>query len=183
MTIKFCFSCGQPMQRRIPPGDDRPRHICAACGNVHYQNPRLVVGCIPEWEDQILLCRRDIEPRRGFWTLPAGFLESGETVAAGARRETHEETRAEVELIQPYAMYNLTFVGQIYLFFRARLLDLNFQPTPESDAVELYAEKDIPWDALAFEVVRQTLQRYFADRSQGRFPFQIGSIAPPPNWR
>jgi ADP-ribose pyrophosphatase YjhB (NUDIX family) len=166
------------MQRRIPEGDDRPRHVCEACGTIHYQNPRLVVGCIPEWEDRILLCRRDIEPRRGFWTLPAGFLENGETVEAGACRETFEETAAHVELIQPYAMFNLAFVNQVYLFFRARLLDLNFRPTPESDALELFAESDVPWDALAFEVVKATLQRYFRDRPTGHFPFQIGSIAP-----
>jgi len=159
-----------------PPGDDRSRYYCEACGVVHYQNPLMVVGCIPEREDKILLCRRAIEPCYGKWTLPAGYLENGETVAQGAQREAMEEARARVEILSPYALYNICYVNQVYLIFRARLADDNFRAGSESLVVDLFAEEDIPWDEIAFRVIGETLKQYFADRRSGRFPFYVGDI-------
>ena len=140
----------------------------------------MVVGCIPEWEDKILMCRRAIAPQIGKWTLPAGYLESAESVAEGAKRETWEEARAKVEIIEPFALFNLTFVDQIYFLFRAKLLNLDFGPGPESQEVVLMSESEIPWDEIAFDVIRETLQRYFADRSNGTFRFQMGDIQAKP---
>ena len=142
--MNHCSQCGELVRRGIPPGDDRERFICPACGRIHYQNPRMVVGCIPRWENRTLLCRRAIEPCYGKWTLPAGYLENGETVAAGAGRETYEEARARVEIVSPYALYNICYVNQIYLIFRARLMDHNFEPGSESIEVKLFLEDEIP---------------------------------------
>jgi len=174
--MNFCSNCGQPVTQRTPPGDDRSRFLCESCGVVHYQNPKLVVGCIPEMEDQILLCRRAIEPCYGMWTLPAGYLENGETVAAGAKRETREEARARVEILAPYALYNICHVDQIYLLFRARLIDRRFQAGSESLEVKLFSENDIPWQEIAFRVITATLLQYLDDRRNGHFPFYIGNI-------
>jgi ADP-ribose pyrophosphatase YjhB (NUDIX family) len=136
----------------------------------------MVVGCIPEKDDRILLCRRAIEPCRGRWTLPAGYLENGETVAQGAVRETLEEAHARVEIIAPYALYNICYVNQIYLMFRARLVSDHFRPGAESLEVRLFGQDEIPWQQLAFPVMRQTLLHYFKDRPAGRFAFYIGDI-------
>jgi ADP-ribose pyrophosphatase YjhB (NUDIX family) len=136
----------------------------------------MVAGCIPELEDKILLCRRAIEPCYGKWTLPAGYLENGETVAAGARRETFEEAQARVEILAPYALYNICYVNQIYLMFRARLMDRHFRPGSESLEVRLFSEVEIPWDEIAFRVIEETLVQYFKDRRTGLFPFYIGNI-------
>ncbi len=176
MEMKYCSHCGQPLTHCTPPGDDRNRYCCMACGAVHYQNPVMVVGCIPEKDDRILLCRRAIEPRRGKWTLPAGYLENGETVAQGAARETLEEAHARVEIIAPYALYNICYVNQIYLMFRGRLINDHFRPGSESLEVRLFDEAEIPWKELAFPVMRQILLQYFKDRPAGRFPFYIGDI-------
>lgn len=124
--MNFCSQCGRPVALTIPSDDDRPRHVCPACGVIHYQNPKLVVGCIPEWKGRILMCRRDIEPRRGYWTLPAGFLENGETAADGARRETLEETGSRVADLTPYLMVDIVHIHQIYLMFRSRLVAPDF---------------------------------------------------------
>jgi len=155
--MNFCSHCGQPVTLRIPVGDTLPRHVCDACGTIHYQNPKIVTGCIPEWEDRLLLCRRAIEPRRGLWTLPAGFMENGETTAEGAARETLEEALARVEIDRLYALFNIPHINQVYLMFRARLLDLEFAPGPESLEVALFREDEIPWQELAFPVVQETL--------------------------
>jgi ADP-ribose pyrophosphatase YjhB (NUDIX family) len=176
MPLNFCSKCGGTIYKRIPEGDDRPRHVCASCGTVHYKNPKLVVGCIVEWQDKILMCRRAIAPKIGKWTLPAGYLESAESVAQGALRETWEEARAHVDIIEPYALFNLTFVDQIYFIFRAKLMNLDFSPGPESQAVDLMSQADIPWNEMAFEVIDEILQRYFKDKSKGRFNFQMGDI-------
>jgi ADP-ribose pyrophosphatase YjhB (NUDIX family) len=136
----------------------------------------MVVGCIPEMDNKILLCRRSIEPCYGKWTLPAGYLENGETVSAGARRETFEEARARVEILAPYALYNICYVNQIYLMFRARLIDNNFGPGSESLEVRLFSETEIPWDEIAFRVIEETLVQYLKDRPKGSFPFYIGNI-------
>ena len=174
--MNYCSNCSQPLTYHIPPGDDRYRYFCESCGTVHYQNPTMVVGCIPEIEDKILFCRRAIEPCYGKWTLPAGYLENDETVSAGARRETLEEACARVEILAPYALYNICYVNQIYLMFRARLVDQNFRPGSESLEVCLFSESEIPWDEIAFRVIENTLIQYFQDRPTGLFPFHIGNI-------
>jgi ADP-ribose pyrophosphatase YjhB (NUDIX family) len=174
--MKYCSNCSAPVDWVVPPGDDRPRFVCSACGTIHYQNPRVVVGCIPEWENRILFCRRSIEPRAGKWTLPAGFLENGETVAAGAARETLEEACARVVSLVPYALFNLAFVDQVYLMFRGRLATPDAAPGPESLDVGLLTEAEVPWDDLAFPVIRETLKLYFKDREEGRFVFHMGDI-------
>lgn len=174
--MNYCPHCAAPLKHIIPPDDDRPRFVCPSCSLIHYQNPRLVVGCIPIWRDQILLCLRDIEPRRGKWTLPAGYLENGETVTDGARRETTEETGAQLELLEPYLLFDIVHINQIYLMFRAQLSGPKFHPTRESIDVRLFAAEGIPWDDIAFPVIERTLRCYLADRDKGNFPFQIHPI-------
>lgn len=171
MNIKYCPMCGSIVSHEIPADDDRLRHVCHSCGNVQYENPKLVVGCIPEWEDRILFCRRDIEPRKGKWTLPAGFMENNETAAAGAVRETWEEARVRVRIVAPYRLYDLPFVNQVYFMFRAQMTSPEFQTTPESSEIRLLHEQDVPWDHIAFPVIRETLKSFFEDRKRGRFEF------------
>lgn len=168
--MKFCSSCGSAdLAFRVPPDDTLPRHVCAACGAIHYQNPKIVVGCVPTWDERVLLCRRAIEPRRGLWTLPAGFLENGETLQAGAMRETLEEANARVALGPLYALISLPQISQVYMMFRARLLDLDFGPGSESLEVELFDEAQVPWERIAFRTIARTLRRYFLDRRLGSF--------------
>ena len=174
--MKYCSQCGGKLIFTVPDDDDRQRHVCPSCGTIHYQNPKLVVGCIPVWEDHILMCRRDIEPRRGFWTLPAGFLENGETMADGARRETLEESGAAVADLRPYLMVDIPHISQIYLLFRARLQRPEYHPTRESSEVKLVAAADIPWEEIAFKVVEKTLHHFLRDRPSGRFDFRIDRI-------
>jgi ADP-ribose pyrophosphatase YjhB (NUDIX family) len=175
--MKFCSHCGSAdVELRIPPGDSLPRHVCAACGTIHYQNPKIVVGCLPVWESRVLLCKRAIEPRLGRWTLPAGFLENGETLQAGAMRETLEEANARVELLPLYALISLPQIGQVYMMFRARLLDLDFGPGPESLEVELFDEADIPWEEIAFRTIARTLRRFFLDRRLGGFGLHVSAL-------
>ena len=171
--IKFCTACGSPTKQRIPVDDDHKRAVCTSCGQVHYSNPKMVVGCIPEYKGKLLLAKRDIEPRKGKWTLPAGFLENGESVQEGALRETLEETRATARIIAPYRLFNIMFVDQIYFMFRAEMTSDTFGPTTESIEVRLFDEKDIPWDEIAFEVIKQTLKHYLEDRKTGQFPFKV----------
>ncbi len=176
-AIKFCSACGSPTEEKIPLDDDHARSVCTNCGQIHYINPKMVVGCIPELDGKILLCKRNIEPQKGKWTLPAGFLEDKESVQDGAMRETKEETRANVDLIGPYRMFNITFVSQIYFMFRAKLRSKDFGPTTESIDVRLFDEKDIPWEDIAFRVIKQTLEHYFEDRKNSEtYPFRIFDI-------
>lgn len=177
--MRFCSLCGSPVELRLPPDDTRTRHVCISCGEIHYQNPKLIVGAIPAWEDKILLCRRAIEPRHGLWTLPAGFMENGETTAEAAARETLEEANAQVSIGELYSLYNLPYINQVHLLFRARLLSPDFSPGVESMEVQLFAEQDIPWDQLAFRPVRFSLEHYFSDRRSGNFRFRIGDLPPP----
>ena len=175
--MKFCPECGAPVEVRIPPDDHRERHVCPVCGAIHYYNPKVIVGAIPEWEDgRILLCRRAIEPRHGLWTLPAGFMENGETTLEGAARETWEEAGARIEVGGLYTLYNLPHINQVYFMFRARLLDLDFEPGIESLETRLFTEAEIPWDEIAFRTVRATLEQYFSDRRAGSFDFHFGDI-------
>lgn len=176
--MKFCSNCGAVVALRVPPGDNLPRYVCDACSTIHYQNPKMVIGCIPEWEDQVLLCKRAIEPRYGLWTLPAGFMENSETVAQAAMRETLEEANARVELTDMYAVLSVPHVNQVHIFYRARLLDLDFGPGSESLEVKLYREADIPWRELAFRTISTTLQHYFDDRKAGTFRVHAGEILP-----
>jgi len=176
--MKYCSNCGHPVTLKVPPGDTLPRHVCEACNTIHYLNPRMVVGCIAEWEDRILLCRRAIEPRYGYWTVPAGFMENGETTQQGAARETLEEAHARVEVGPLYALYNIPHINQVYILFRARMLDLDFKPGTESLEVKLVTEAEIPWDELAFATVRNTLRHYYSDRRTGRYGTHTGTIEP-----
>jgi ADP-ribose pyrophosphatase YjhB (NUDIX family) len=165
--MNFCSHCGERVSLRTPEGDNVPRYICDACGTIHYQNPKMVVGCIVEWERRILLCRRAIEPRYGFWTAPAGFMERGETVEEGAAREVREEAMAQVEVGSLVAMVNVPHVDQVHLLYRARLVGGRFGAGDETLEAALYAEAEIPWDDLAFPSVRFGLERYFEDRAAG----------------
>ncbi|HEX5463468.1 MAG TPA: NUDIX hydrolase [Burkholderiales bacterium] len=174
--MNFCSNCGGHVSLRIPDGDNLPRYVCDACHTVHYQNPRMVVGCIPEWEDRILLCRRAIEPRYGLWTVPAGFMENGETTAQGAARETLEEANARVDVGQLYALYNIPHISQVYILFRAKLLNLDFHAGIETLELRLMEESEVPWDQIAFPTVRKTLTHYYADRRNGEFKFHMGTV-------
>jgi ADP-ribose pyrophosphatase YjhB (NUDIX family) len=178
--MNFCSTCGARVELRIPPGDNLPRHVCVSCGAIHYENPRIIVGCVPEWEGRVLLCRRAIEPRLGLWTVPAGFMENGETTSEGARRETLEEANARVEVGDLFALYNIPHISQVYMLFRARLLDLDFSAGAETLELKLCSELDIPWDEIAFATVRNTLTHYFNDMRKGAFGFHIGTIQPMP---
>lgn len=174
--MKFCSACGAAVEHRIPDGDTRARFVCGGCATIHYENPKVVAGCIPEWQDKVLLCRRAIEPRHGLWTLPAGFMENDETTIEAAARETLEEAQARVTISGLYALFNLPHINQVYVMFRAQLLDLNFGPGSESLEVALFDEHEIPWDELAFAVVRETLRLYYADRKRGKFQQYLGDI-------
>ena len=168
--IKHCRACGTSVELRVPDdGDTRERAVCPACGTIHYVNPLLVVGTVPYLGDQVLLCKRAIEPRYGKWTLPAGFMELGETMAQGAARETAEEAGAEVEMGAFFSAMSIPRVGQVHVFYLARLLHDRFDPGHESLEARLFTEHDLPWDKLAFTTVRETLKCFFADRRLGQF--------------
>ena len=168
--MKFCNQCGETLSINIPAGDNRERHVCKSCSTVHYQNPRIIAGCIPSHEDSILLCRRAIDPRHGLWTLPAGFMENDETIAEGCARETWEEALAKVDNLQLYTVISVPSVNQVHTLMLGDLVDDEFSAGPESLEVELFTEEEIPWDELAFTAVRMTLERYFEDRKTGVFP-------------
>lgn len=174
--MNFCSHCGAAVTLRIPAGDTLPRYICGTCQLIHYQNPKIVVGTIPERGRQILLCRRAIEPRYGLWTLPAGFMENHETTVEGAARETREEAHARVAMGPLYSIFNLPHISQVYMIYRAQLLDLEFRAGTESLEVKLFAEHEIPWADLAFTVVHDILKLYFQDAHSGQFGFHVGEI-------
>lgn len=176
--MKYCHHCAAPLELKIPAGDDKPRHICAACDTVFYQNPKNVVGTLPVFGDKVLLCKRAIEPRLGKWTLPAGFMENGESSLEGAIRETIEEAGATIRVAEDslYTLFNLPRINQVYLFFRAELVNLDFDPGVESLDVQLFSESDIPWQEIAFPVVRSTLEHYFRDRRHNRFPVRMFDV-------
>jgi ADP-ribose pyrophosphatase YjhB (NUDIX family) len=174
--IHHCRVCGSSTEYRIPADDNRERAICGRCGEIHYENPINVVGTVPVWEQRVLLCRRAIEPRHGLWTLPAGFLELGESTEEGALRETDEEAGARIELGPLFTVLNVVPAGQVHFFYRARLLDPHFDPGPETLEARLFAEHEVPWDQIAFRTVRQTLEHYFADRARDRFELHTGDV-------
>jgi ADP-ribose pyrophosphatase YjhB (NUDIX family) len=165
--MNFCNQCGAKVEFRIPPGDHLPRYICDSCGTIHYQNPRLVVGCVPDYQGKILLCRRAIEPRRGFWTVPAGFMENGETLQQAAARETHEEALAKVEIGSLLTVVHVLHAQQVHVFFRATLGEPEFGAGVESLETVLVDPKDIPWTDIAFPSTDYTLKRYLEDRAAG----------------
>ena len=175
--MKYCSNCGTSVTVCIPEGDNRERFVCPQCQTIHYQNPKIVAGCIPEWEDRILLCRRAIEPRYGLWTLPAGFMENGESTEQAAMRETWEEACARVEIDTLYSLLSIPHINQVYMLFRGTLINGKFAPGEESLECALYDESEIPWNELAFPVVEETLTRYYRDRKAGNgFPLQIGDV-------
>jgi ADP-ribose pyrophosphatase YjhB (NUDIX family) len=174
--IQHCRVCGASTAYLTPADDNRDRAVCSACGEIHYENPLNVVGTVPVWGEQVLLCRRNIEPRLGYWTLPAGFLELGETVAEGALRETVEEAGANVEMQELFTMLDVVRVGQVHFYYRARMRDTSLQPGPETIEARLFHEAEIPWSELAFRTVRLTLEHYFADRRLGRYTLHAGEV-------
>lgn len=158
--MKYCSHCAQPVTIKIPSGDNRLRFVCQSCGVIHYQNPKIVTGCIPTWQDKLLICKRAIEPRYGLWTLPAGFMENQETVPEAAMRETWEEARARVHQLSLFAMFNIPHLNQVYILFHANMVSADFAAGEESLEVKLIDLSDIPWQDLAFPVIRRTLELY-----------------------
>jgi ADP-ribose pyrophosphatase YjhB (NUDIX family) len=173
--MKFCSHCGSTLTLTVPPGDHLPRFVCKACGAIHYQNPKIVAGCVAEWQGRLLLCKRAIEPRLGFWTLPAGFMENGETTAEAAARESAEEALATVTDLTPFTMVDVPHVDQVHILFRGLLAEGRHAPGTESLETVLLEEREIPWDAIAFPSVRFTLERYLEDRRIGRFGFHTAT--------
>ncbi|MCB5362176.1 NUDIX hydrolase [Pusillimonas sp. CC-YST705] len=176
---KYCSQCSHPISMRIPPDDNRLRAVCEHCGAVHYQNPRNVVGVLPIWQNKVLLCRRAIEPRHGKWTLPAGFMELGETTAQGAMRETQEEAGAQIELGPLYTVIDVPYAEQVHFFYLAKVLSEDLFPGPESLEAAFFSLDDIPWNDLAFRTVTTTLEHYVRDAEKGLFPIHHYDIPIP----
>lgn len=174
--MKFCTSCGSAVELTIPEGDDRERFVCTRCEFIHYTNPRVIVGCLPVHRGKVLLCKRAIEPRQGYWTLPAGFMENGETTLQGAARETWEEARARVSGLELYRIFDVPYISQVYMFYRCEIEGGEFGVGPESLETSLYAEEEIPWEKIAFPVVGETLRDYFHDVQSGSFPVKVAAI-------
>ena len=179
--LKHCRVCGSAVVYRLPDdGDTKVRAVCPGCNTVHYENPLNVVGTVPTWGDdgaQVLLCKRNIEPRWGKWTLPAGFMEMGETTAQGAARETVEEAGAQFEMQDLFTVMNVVRVGQVHMFYRAKLLSTDFDPGFETIEARLFMESEIPWDEIAFRTVKETLEHYFEDRRSGKFGIHTADIS------
>ena len=178
--MNYCSHCGTPVELRVPQGDTLARHVCPRCATIHYINPKLVIGCVAEWQGDILLCRRAIEPRHGLWTLPAGFMENGETTRQAALRETLEEACAQIEIDALFCLVNVPHIDQVHLFYRGRLRAAEFAAGSESLETALFAEADIPWAEIAFRSVAFCLKAYLADRRAGQFAFHESDLPPPP---
>jgi len=174
--MNYCSECGEKVIISVPEGDNRPRHVCNHCEVIHYQNPKMVVGCVVEHDDKILLCKRAIEPRYGFWTLPAGFMENDETTMQAAARETIEEAGADVEITQLFSMFSLPHIDQVYMLYRAKFKEIKFEAGPESLEVGLFSESEIPWDEMAFPVITESLKRFFADKKSGQYQIHNGAM-------
>ncbi len=178
--MNYCPNCGSPVASRVPEGDHLPRFVCTGCGAIHYQNPKLVAGCVPESGERILLCRRAIEPRRGFWTLPAGFMENDETLQQAAARECWEEALARVEIGSPCAIVHVLHARQVHVMFRATLNGTAYGVGVESLEVRLCAEHEVPWPEIAFPSVAFTLRRFYEDRASGQNGLHFTAIERPP---
>ena len=175
-VMNYCSSCGEKVSLVIPDGDNRHRYVCGSCQTIHYQNPKIVTGCIPQWQDKILLCKRAIEPRYGLWTLPAGFMENDETNLQGAARETAEEANAQVENMQLFCVFSIAHINQVYTMYRGDLVAGVASPGVESLDVALLDESEIPWQNIAFQVIAETLRLNFKDKKEGRFTTHYGDI-------
>lgn len=178
--LRYCNACGAALTVRVPVGDHLPRHVCDSCGEIHYQNPKMVVGCVANHGDRVLLCRRAIEPRLGLWTLPAGFMENEESSAEAAARETLEEACATVQIEEIFSLVDVPHIGQIHVFYRATMPYGHHSAGLESLETRLFTESDIPWDQIAFRSVSFTLRAYFADRAKGQFGMHTEVLAPQP---
>lgn len=179
--MKYCDQCGHSVEYKIPEHDNRERAVCTRCGTIHYRNPRIIAGCLPVYGEQILLCRRNIEPRKGFWTLPAGFMEEGETLQQGAARETLEEAGVVVEAGALLSMISVPHISQVHIFFLAHMPDANHaQSTSESTEIRLFSAADIPWDEIAFPTVSRTLRDYLTDRAEQKLEHRVSDIGPRP---
>ena len=175
--MKFCSNCGSSkISLKIPEGDNRERYVCDSCNTIHYSNPNVVVGTLPTFEDKILLCKRAIEPRVGLWTLPAGFLENGESLLEGAWRETKEETQADVEMHKILAIFNIPQINQIYVIYKASILENSYGPTSESLDVKLFSKEDIPWEKIAFPFVPKAINHYYDNFEKKEIPMCIEDI-------
>lgn len=174
--MHYCSSCGAEVSQEVPAGDNRLRYVCSNCSTIHYQNPNIVAGCIPYWQDQVLLCKRAIEPKYGLWTLPAGFMENDETAIEAAIRETDEEAGARLQTPQLYTVFSLPHVNQVYMMYRAQLADLDFEPGAESLKAAMYRQDQIPWSNMAFAVIEHTLRLYYQDLARGAFTVHHGDI-------
>jgi len=174
--MKYCSNCGQLVEREIPAGDTRIRSVCHHCTSIHYVNPKIVAGTIPVYGSKILLCKRAIEPRLGYWTLPAGFMEMEETTTEAAKRETWEEAEATVNIDGMYTMISVPHISQVHIFFRATMTDDSFGIGSETLATQLFEEDDIPWDEIAFSTVKKTLRYFFEDRKNNSFPVHINEV-------
>jgi len=162
-SMKFCSNCGAALAFRIPEGDKLHRYVCGSCHTIHYQNPRIIVGCLPVRDSSVLLCRRSIDPGCGLWTLPSGFMENGEILEDGARRETLEEANASVEIIDLHCIYSIPHISQVYLIFLAELSNMNFSPGEETLEVRLFREEEVPWEEIAFSSIDFALRCYYED--------------------
>lgn len=175
--INFCNRCGTKVIITIPEGDNRERHVCDVCGEIQYQNPKIITGCIPVWGNRVLLCKRAIDPRMGYWTVPAGFMENDETLEQGAIRETWEEAMAKVTDLHLYQIFDVPRINQVYILYRAQLSGPdNFGPGAESLEVQLTTLDAIPWEDIAFLVIRRTLERYLDEWHTGSFTFSSDSL-------
>lgn len=174
--MNFCSHCGEKVTQIIPQGDNRLRFVCRACETIHYQNPRIIAGCIAEHEDKILLCTRAIEPRYGLWTLPAGFMENKETTLQAAARESHEEATAEINNMSLFCTYSIPHISQVYIMYRGQLANGFAEPGEESLETRLFTEAEIPWEKLAFPVMSESLRLYFSDKQAGKFNVHNGVI-------
>lgn len=168
--MKFCGQCGASVTLKVPVDDNRQRHVCDACETIHYINPKVIVGCLPTVGDKILLCKRAIEPRYGKWTLPAGFMENGETSADGAARETWEEAAAKAVDLALYRIFDVPHISQVYLFYRCGIENDEFGVGPESLESALFSEEEIPWGELAFPTVIELLKEFLKDRQTDEYP-------------
>ena len=174
--MNYCSACGEKVSLLVPEGDNRQRYVCGSCKIIHYENPKVVTGCIAEWQDKILLCKRAIEPKYGLWTLPAGFMENNETNMQGAARETAEEANALVDNMQLFCVFSIAHINQVYTMYRGSLVDGEASPGSESIETALLEEDEIPWKNVAFHVINETLKLYYRDKKQGVFKTHYGDI-------